>query len=421
MSWHDTNAGPRRAQADSVLSELGTPEGRADPYPVYARLRDLAPVYCAETGLAYLTRYDDCVAVIRDTRMRAQNAEWMDTVRPGWRDHPGLRITTESFLFRDPPDHTRLRRLVSGTFTQRKAEDVRDFVAGLVDRALDRVADTGGDGSIVDLHEILAATLPIAVVGKVIGVPEADQPVLREPLEGLRLAVDGSLDDKTVEVIDQAATALLSYFADLVDERRRSPRDDLASLLVAIRDHDLNGADGSSHLTVDELLQALILIFSAGIESMVDLLLNGLAALLADPGQADLLRASPALAPRAVEETLRYDAPVQAMGRIPPTDVVIGGVRVPAGRLVLLMLGAANRDPARFAAPDTFDLRRTGVTPLSFGGGAHHCLGAPLARLEAAMFLPALLARFPAVRPAGPPERRGFVLRGFARFPVTIR
>ncbi len=419
MSRHDTSADPWRAEVAAVLSELDTPAGRADPYPVYTRLRNLAPVYCTETGPAYLTRYDDCVAVIRDTSMRAQNAAWMDRVRPGWRDHPGLRITTESFLFRDPPGHTRLRRLVSGTFTQRKAEDLRDFMAGTIDHVLDLVADAGRDGGVVDLHEILAATLPIGVVSKVIGVPEADQPLLREPLEGLRLAVDGSPDDATVEVIDRAATALLGYFAGLATERGRSPRDDLASALVTVRDSSRNGGD--RQLTVDELLQSLILIFSAGIESMVDLLLNGVAALLADPGQADLLRASPALAARAVEETLRYDAPVQAMGRIPPADVVIGGVPVPAGRLVLLMLGAANRDPARFDAPDTFDLRRTGVTPLSFGGGAHHCLGAPLARLEAAMFLPALLARFPLLRPAGPPERRGLVLRGFASFPVTIR
>jgi cytochrome P450 len=421
MSRHGTSGGPSLAGAAEVLSELDTPQGRADPYPVYARLRDLAPVYCTAKGPAYLTRYDDCVAVIRDTSMRAQNAEWMDRVRPGWREHPGLRITTESFLFRDPPDHTRLRRLVSGTFTQRKAEELRDFVADLIGRVLDAVADAGGEGGAVDLHEILAAMLPIAVVGKVIGVPEADQPLLREPLEGLRLAVDGSPDDATVDVVDRAAEALLSYFADLVARRRRDPCDDLASALAALEDAGRNGADEGRQLTAGELLQTLILIFSAGIESMVDLLLNGVAALLAEPSQADLLRASPALAARAVEETLRYDAPVQAMGRITAADVMIGEVRVPAGRLVLLMLGAANRDPARFTAPDTFDLHRTGATPLSFGGGIHHCLGAPLGRLEAALFLPALLARFPALRPAGPPERRGLVLRGFARFPVTIR
>jgi len=159
MSAHDTTAGPRRANADAlpseavpseaVLSELDTPQGRADPYPVYARLRELAPVYCAQAGPVYLTRYDDCVAVIRDPSMRAQNAQWMDTVRPGWRDHPGMRITTESFLFRDPPDHTRLRRLVSATFTQRQAESLRDFVADRIERVLDLVADAGGDGGVV--------------------------------------------------------------------------------------------------------------------------------------------------------------------------------------------------------------------------------------------------------------------------------
>jgi cytochrome P450 len=394
------------------------------------------------SGAAYLTTYEDCAAAIRDPSLGAQSPAWVDRVKPGWRDHPGLKTTHESFLFRDPPDHTRLRRMVSGAFTQRRSEALRDHVAGLVTRALDRVADAGCGGAAVDLHEILAACLPIAVVGHVLGVPEADFGRLRHPLEGLRLAADGGASKENLPAIDAAATDLLGYFGELAADRRRQPREDLTSALVAIADApgrdgqaadgpaaddhaaDRHAADGHAGgepvLTEEELLQSLTLIFSAAIESMVDLLLNGSLALLNHPDQASLLRADPALAASVVEEALRYDPPVQAMGRIPAAARTIRGVEVAAGSLVLIMLGAANRDPASFPGPDEFDIRRQGPPVLSFGGGAHFCLGAALARLQARLFFPALLDRFPRLALAGQPVRRGFVLRGFASFPVTL-
>ena len=343
----------------------------------------------------------------------------MDATQPGWRDHPGLRATHESFVFRDPPDHTRLRHLVSGAFTARRAASLRAHIELVTGQILDTMADATADGGAVDLHGLLAATLPVAVISKVVGVPEADQPGLREPLEGLRLAVDGSARSANLAAINHGGQALLEYFADLVARRRAQPRDDLVSALVAVRDAEPDRADRG--LTEDELQQTLTLIFSAAIESMADLLLNGTAALLAFPGQAAQLRASPALGDAAAQEALRYDAPVQAMGRIAAADATASpGTAVPAGTMVLAMLGAANRDPARFSAPGRFDMSRTGPPPLSFGGGIHRCLGAPLARLEAAIFLPALLGRFPRLQ-AGPLVRRGFVLRGFASFPVTTR
>jgi cytochrome P450 len=408
----------RRAGANALLAELSTPAARDDPYPVYARLRELAPVFLSDTSVAYLTRYDDCLAMTRDARLLAQSADWMDRVWPGWRDHPGLRVTHESFVFRDPPSHTRLRRPVSGAFTHRRAEAMGEFIRDRIEDVLNVIADEGADGGTVDLHELLAGSLPIAVISKIIGVPEADRQMLREPLEGLRLAVDGASRSGLLAEIDESAVALLDYFAGLVADRRANPRDDLASELTALRGSAVGAGRG---MTEDELLQTLTLIFSAAIESMVDLLLNGTAALLAHPAQAAALRADSGLAEGAVEEALRYDAPVQAIGRIPAADVRIGGVTIPAGSHVLGMLGAANRDPAAFPAPDAFDITRTGASPLSFSGGVHHCLGAPLARVQAAMFFPALLTRFPRLRLAGPLVRRGSVLRGFARFPVAIR
>jgi cytochrome P450 len=406
--------------AKALVAELRTEAARDDPYPVYARLREVAPVYLTGSGAADLTGYDDCQAVIRDPRLRAQNMDWMDRVRPGWRDHPGLRATHESFVFRDPPDHTRLRHPVSGPFTHRRAEAIGGYIAERIGVVLDAIADGGADGGPVDLHELLAAALPIAVIGKVLGVPEADREMLRTPLEGLRLAVDGASRASLLPQIDEAAVALLGYFADLVADRRANPREDLISDLAATVDATRGPGGAAPVMTEEELLQTLTLIFSAAIESMVDLLLNGTAALLAHPGQASALREDPVLAAGAVEEALRYDAPVQAVGRLPAGDFEVGGVTIPAGTYVLALLGAANRDPARFPDPDVFDITRTGPSPLSFSGGVHHCLGAPLARVQAAMFFPALLTRFPRLHLAGALERRGNVLRGFARFPVAI-
>jgi cytochrome P450 len=408
-----TTQDPRRAAAKALIAELGRQTADDDPYPLYARLREVAPVYLTSTGVAYVTSYDDCLTVIRDPALRAQNAEWMDRVQPGWRDHPGLRVTHESFVFRDPPDHTRLRRPVSGPFTHRQAEAIGGYIGERIAVVLDAIADGGADGGAVDLHELLAATLPISVIGRVLGVPEADQAMLRTPLEGLRLAVDGASRADLLPQIDEAAVDLLGYFAGLVADRRAHPRDDLTTELVT-------AVDGGLVRSEEELLQTLTLIFSAAIESMVDLLLNGTAALLAHPAQADALRHDPGLAASAVEEALRYDAPVQGIGRIAAADYELGGVTVPAGGYLMALLGAGNRDPARFPSPDTFDITRTGPSPLSFSGGVHHCLGAPLARVQAALFFPALLTRFPRLRLAGPLVRRGAVLRGFAQFPVTV-
>jgi len=420
MVSRQTAAGPRQAEADALLADWAAPGGSEDPYPLYARLRALAPVHRSASGGVYLTRYDDCAGVIRDPSLGAQSPAWMDQVRPGWREHPGLRLTHESFLFRDPPDHTRLRRMVSGAFTQRKAGAQRAHTAGLVTGALDVVADAGATGGTVDLQEVLATSLPISAVSHVLGVPEADFPLLREPLEGLRLAADGRSGTMDLTVVDQAAAALLDYFAGLAAQRRRDPQDDLISALVAIADPAADAPAAGPSLTDVELLQSITLIFSAAIESMVDLLLNGTRALLLHPEQAKALRADPGLAAGAVEEALRYDPPVQAMGRITRSAVTVGGVDVPAGNRLLIMLGAANRDPDQFSAPDGFDIRRQGPPVLSFGGGAHFCLGAALARLQAGLFFPALLTRFPNLALAGPPVRRGLVLRGFATFPVTL-
>ncbi|HUD40290.1 MAG TPA: cytochrome P450 [Streptosporangiaceae bacterium] len=408
-----------KAEFERLLHLLVSPQSRDDPYPVYASLREVAPVYLG-TSTAYLFGYDDCQAIIRNPGLGAQSPAWMDRVRPDWREHPGLVATHESFVFRDPPDHTRLRRHVSGDFSQSRVRVWRDYIAEVTGQVLDQIDDAGAGGGQVDLHEILATSLPIRVISKVMGVPESDHPMLRVPLEGLRLAADGSPVSK-LPVIDKAGSDLMSYFADLVAQRREAPRDDLVSSLASIRDSGGAGQPDDAVLSEEEMLQSLTLIFSAAIESMADLLLNGTAAFIAHPDQAAALRGDPSLVTGAVEEAMRFDAPVQAIGRIAAHDLELGGVAIPDGTYVLGFIGAGNRDPDRFPEPDDFDITRPGPAPLSLSGGAHFCLGAALARLEAAAFFPALLARFPALEFAEPPVRRGFVLRGFASFPVTVR
>jgi cytochrome P450 len=402
--------------ADELVAMLGTERGRADPYPVYARLRELAPVHRAKNGAVFLTGYDDCVTVTRDPVFRAQGPEWMDTINPNWRARPGKVATIESMLFRDPPDHTRLRRLVSSTFTVRRLAALQGDIDRLVQAGLDAIADAGQDGGVLDLHQVICDTLPISVIGTMVGVPEADWSVLQESMTAMMQVVELSVNQQMLDAADRGADRLMEYFAGLVAERRRQPREDLASALVTVRD----GSAEEGALTEVELLQTLILLFMAGVDTMVNHLCNGTLALLEHPDQLAALRAEPGLAAGAVEELMRYDAPIQIMGRVVGADMEFGGLDLSAGNLLICLLGAANRDPARFAGPDRLDLARTGMTALGFGGGMHYCLGAPLARMESAAFFPALLARFPKLAVAAPPVRRGLVFRSFAALPVTV-
>jgi cytochrome P450 len=409
------------ADAEGLVAALGTPEGRADPYPVYARLRELAPVYRAASGAVFLSGYEDCVTVTRDPAFRAQGPEWMDRISPGWRERPGKVATIESMLFRDPPDHTRLRRLVSATFTARRLAGLQGDIERLVGAALDALAEAGSDGSVVNLHEILAVTLPVSVIGTLVGVPQSDWTLLQESMSAMMQVVELSVGKGAMAAADVGAQNLMDYFARLVADKRRDPSGDLASALVSVRDATEGEPTGSEGgLTEAELLQTLILLFMAGVDTMVNHLVNGTAALLAHPEQLAALRADPGLAPGAVEEMMRYDPPIQIMGRVTSADTVLGGLEFGAGTLMICLLGAANRDPAQFADPDRFDLTRPGTTALSFGGGIHYCLGAPLARMESATFFPALLDRFPRLALAGEPVRRGLVLHGFADFPVRL-
>jgi len=405
-----------RAAADTALRELLTPAGRNDPYPRYRVLREVAPIHASRIGPLVLTRYDDCAAMLRSHAFSVHDSAWLDATIPNWRERPALATGGQSLIFRNPPDHTRLRQLVNSPFTPRRVQAMREQIERLVGDQLDMMADAGADGSPVDLRDLLALPLPVAVIGALLGVPESDWAWVRGPAANLTPLVDFFPSSEDLDRADEAARFFLPYFRDLAQQRRRAPTDDLISALVAVRD------DNGDMLTEDELTETAILLFIAGFETSVNLITNGVLAMLEHPDQLACLSADPSLAAGAVEEVLRYDAPVQGAGRVAQTDTAIAGVPVPAGKEVWALLGAANRDPAQFTDPDRFDITRTGVKVATFGGGIHFCLGAPLARLEGVVAFPALFQRFPQLALAKEPVRRpNFNLRGFTTFPVTVR
>jgi hypothetical protein len=396
---------------DPELFDPFTPEFHADPYPFYRRLRSAAPVYQTPMGFWVLTRYDDVVTVLRDPRYGREGFEQLLAAAYG-EDREGGRLP-RSMLFRDPPDHTRLRALVSKAFTPRVIEGMRAHIQTIVDRLLDRVQGAGGMDVIADL----AYPLPVTVISEMLGVPLEDHGAIRQWSSDVARSLDaiGIPTDSDIAARGRVARqALGDYFRRLLPERRQHPRDDLLSLLITAEEQ-------GDTLTEGELLATCILLFIAGHETTVNLIGNGLLALLHHPDQLRRLAGDPALVPTAVEELLRYDSPVQRTARITNADVEIGGHPIGKGSMVVAAIGAANRDPAQFADPDRLDITRRDNRHVAFGFGIHFCLGAPLARVEGQIALGTLLRRMPALAMAGSPEwRESSTLRGLKALPVTF-
>jgi cytochrome P450 len=391
------------SEATDLLDSLTRLPGRDDPYPVYRRLREIAPLIRADDGALVVTRYADGAATVRDPRLGHLPKDMLGFIGlADWADHPATYALFTSILTLNPPDHTRLRRLVSGTFTARRVQALEPAVAAIVDELLSHL-----DGE-TDFIGAFAFPLPVAVIGELLGVPAPDraqfQGLVRDWTRILEM-----IDPDVLAVADPAAAAIRAYLADLVADRRRAPRDDLISALIAAEQE-------GDRLTEDELLTMAALLFAAGFETTTNLLGNGLMALLRHPDQVAALPGDPAA---AVQELIRYDSPVQLLSRVVFEPVELGGVTVEGGERVVAYLGAGNRDPEQFAEPDRLDLTRRGAAPLSFGGGIHYCLGAPLARLEAQVAFPALFRRFPKLALAAAPERRdSLAIRGYTRLPV---
>jgi cytochrome P450 len=411
MTSTDTQPRPDAA-AELVVEELFfTEEGRRDPHPRLHRLRDLAPVHRSERMRAWLlTGYDNCRAVLRDPRFERRFAETMDAVSGSWRTRSSTSSFSRMMLMTDPPDHSRLRKRVARAFTPRRVQELRPRVDDLVVGYLDEYEAAGGG----DFMEAVAFRLPIAVIGELLGVPDDDRPLFREPVLALTQCLEVPTTREQLDAADEAYGFCASYFADLIAERRAEPTDDLVGALIT------DGADDA--LDDDELNDMLLLLFVAGFETTTNLIGNALVSFIDQPEQYELLRAEPDLAANLAPELLRHDTPLQLVNRVATEDVEVGGRVIPAGDSVFVMLGAANRDPNRFESPDVLDLTRTDVHPLAFGGGIHHCLGAALATAEVDALFRQVSSRFPTLDMAGdrPRHRDRLSFRGVATVELSV-
>jgi cytochrome P450 len=382
---------PTESGADtiSIADLLKDPAIRLDPYPAYASLQAQGPLVPTVYGGLIVTGHAEAFTVLRDARFSSNSRhqlnheQFVELAR-----QVGLDDLQELFervmLFADPPDHTRLRRLAGKAFTPRTVEAMRPRIGAIVDGLLDAVEGDGG----ADLVEALAFRLPVTVISELLGVPHEDHQLLRGWTSAAVKALDPSDDIMVLFPAAEAIRAMRNYFDELVDERRRAPKDDLLSALIAAEDE----GDRLSH---DELLDTTILLFGAGHETTVNLISGGVLNLLRHPAELRRLRDDPSLIGSAVEELLRFGPPIQFAARIATADVELAGQAIEKGTDLIPLIAAANRDPAVFPEPTTLDITRADNRHLAFGGGIHLCLGGPLARIEGQEAIGRLVQRFP--------------------------
>jgi cytochrome P450 len=385
---------------------------RSAPYAAYARLREESPVRWFEPSRQYLvSRHEDVNALLRDRRLgrsylHVATHEQMGRSAPPPDQEPFWTLNNNGMLDREPPDHTRLRRLVSQAFTPRRVEALRPVVQRLAEELVDAfVAEGGGD-----LIERVAEPLPVTVIAELLGIPEADRHALRPWSAAICGMYELNPSPAAAEAAVRASEEFSQYLRDLARRRRADPRDDLVSALAAVEG-----------LSEDELIGTCVLLLNAGHEATVNVTGNGWRALLLNPDQHALLRANPHLIGTAVEELMRFDTPLQMFERWVLEDIEVHGVAIPRGSEVALLFGSANRDPAAFADPDRLDVTRRDNPHISFGAGIHYCLGAPLARIELAASFGALLARAPGLRLVEEPVYKpNYVIRGLRELIVAV-
>ena len=390
---------------------MATPHGHADPYPLYRRLQAAAPVHRSGLdGVWYVSGFEACRHVLGDTRI-GKNEQFI--VRRHGVDPERIRLAQRrqrpSMITANPPEHTRLRSAAKGAFIPPAMAGLQPRVEAIVAERLDRLAALGE----ADVMAELAFPMPVTVVGEMVGVPEEDRDWFR-PL--MRILVSSDSFNRTPEMhakVEQAGDELEAYFLELIARRRKEPADDLLSYFIAQADDGL--------LDDDELFATITLLFFAGFLTTTNLIGNGITALFDHPAEQARLWAQPELAASAVEEVLRFDSPIQFVHRNVLEDFELDGQRLAKGDIVLALLAAANRDPARFDDPDRFDIGRPDNLHLAFAWGLHFCLGARLARMEGQLVLAGLVERFAKVEPAGEPVRNpGLAIRGFESLPVRF-
>lgn len=394
--------------ADAAVRLVNDPEVMADPFVAYRKWQRGGPVHQATTPdgapVWLVTRYRDVKTALNDPRLSLNKIH----ARDGYRGYALPPALDANLLNLDPPDHTRLRRLISQVFTARRVSQLRPQIQAITDDLLDAV-DTAQP---VDLMGSLAVPLPVNVIGELLGVPAAERGQFRTWTTTLTTPA------RPADAA-QAVANMQGYLTDLIARKRAEPADDLISAMIAARDHN-------DRLNEDELTSLAFLTLWAGYEASVHLIGNGILELLRHPDQLALLRSRPELLPAAADELLRYTGPIPyAIRRFPTENIEIAGTAIPAGATVLLCLAAANRDPDRFPTPDTLDITRSDTAHLAFGHGIHHCLGAALARLETEIALGTLLNRYPritlAINARNLRWHPSFRSRGLLELPITCQ
>jgi cytochrome P450 len=408
-------ATPSVAEPQLLLLQLLDPANRANPYPVYEQFRDRGPIQLPDGDVTVFSRFRDCDEALRHSsssvdRSKSTLAKRMfaDGARPRPQGPP-------MFLFLDPPDHTRLRKLVSKAFVPKVVNELAPLIADLVDGMLDRAAERGRFDVVGDL----AHPLPVTVICRLLGVPLEDEAEFSRASGLLAQALDPffAVTGEPTAGMDERIAAgqwLREYLHGLVDQHRSRPSDDLMSRMIAVE-------ESGDQLTEDEIVSTCNLLLLAGHETTVNLIANAILAMLRDPAQWASLGADAERVSAVIEETLRYDPPVQLVARIALDDMTIGDTEVAQGDTTMLLLAAAQRDPCEFDRPEVFDPDRKVFRHLAFGKGLHYCLGAPLARLEAAVALSAVTARFPNARlDSEPAYKPNVTLRGLATLSVVV-
>ncbi len=396
----------------AALLDLTDPAVVADPYPHFAAARAQAPVQWHDgLGLWLAFGHAEANAVLRDRRL---GRIWTDR-EPAERFGSFNLIHRNAILEMEPPDHTRLRRLISSAFARGHVERLRPWVQQQADELVGEMVEESAGGTPVDLFTGMAEQLPVAVIAELLGVPAADRPLLRPWSNAIVKMYEYGRTAAVEDAAEAAAGEFVAYLRDLAAQRRRAPGEDLLTHLVTARDSD------GDRLTEDELVTTCVLLLNAGHEATVNVTGNGLLALLQHPDQLARLRTDPAGLPVAIEELMRFDPPLQLFERTATEEVGVGGVTVARGQKVAALLGSANRDPAVFAGPDRLDVGRTDNPHISFGAGVHFCIGAPLARVELQASFTALLGRTSTIELPGAPRRRPeFVIRGLAELPIVL-
>ncbi len=387
-----------------------------NPYRQYRRLREKAPVHQSPIGPWSLLGYEECARLIRDPSLSVEDRN--ATVSPrdiafSEAEIEGMDRGSKAILNIDPPDHTRIRRLFSKAFTPRRIEELVDTTQSLVDTMLDGIEDR----SRLDVIPDLAFPLPFAVISRMLGMPEDDSESVRDWSHTLVQVLEPMLAPEELVKVMIASENLRGRVTEVIGEKRKKPADDLLSALIAVEEQ-------GDRLSEEELLDQVMLLYIAGHETTVNLIGNGMLALLRNPEQLNKLVKTPQLIDNGIDELLRFDSPVQFTRRVALADIEIDGNSVAAGSMIFAMLGSANHDPDHFGPnADELDLaRREAPHHLSFGGGIHHCLGAVLARMEGRIGIGSLVQRFPNMELTDEPAKwnQRLVLRGLDSLPVSI-